>query len=155
MSRVSFVYVVMERNEELTTIQEDDRLSAPPEERQGERKVVHAFLASARRSDLDGLVALLDPDVVLRADSGALPTGDSRVVRGARAVIEQTLPYMRLARIALPALVDGAVGLVTAPRGKPLEVMGFTITRDKIVEIDILAEPARLRRLDFAVLHDY
>jgi hypothetical protein len=142
----------MERNEEMMPKQKHERPLELLERRQAEREVVHAFLASARRGDLEALQALLDPDVVLRADSGALPAGASRVVRGARAVVEQTLLYSRLVRFALPALVDGAVGVVTAPRGKPFEVLGFSITRNKIVAIDILAEPARLRRLDLAAL---
>ena len=143
----------MERNEEMTLVQEHDRLFESPERRrQRQREVVDAFLSAARRGDLEALQTLLDPDVVLRADGGALSAGASRVVRGARAVVEQTLLYLRLARFALPAVVDGAVGLVTAPRGRPLEVLGFTVTRGRIVEIDILAEPTRLRRLDLAVL---
>jgi hypothetical protein len=115
-----------------------------------QREVVDAFLAASRHGDLDALLAVLDPDVVLRADRG-VPVG-SRVVRGAPAVVQQALRYLRLARFALPALVNGAVGLVTIPRGQPFAVMGFTVTRGRIVEIEILAEPRRLRRLDLAVL---
>jgi RNA polymerase sigma-70 factor (ECF subfamily) len=95
---------------------------------------------------------VLDPDVVLRADRGAVPPGASREVRGAPAVAEQALIFSRLAPFAQPALVNGAAGVVVAPRGRPFSVMGFTVRRGKIVEIDILADPARLRRLDLAVL---
>jgi len=119
-----------------------------------QREVVDAFLAASREGDFDVLLAVLDPDVVLRADVGALPAGLSREVRGARAVAEQALTFSRLAPFARPALVNGAAGLVTAPGGRLFAVMGFTVRRGKIVEIDILADPARLRRLDLAVLDD-
>jgi hypothetical protein len=154
-SWVPFVFPVMERDEEMSTVQEHASPVEPLEaRRQREREVVHAFLSAARGADFEALLALLDPDVVLRADSRVLFAGASRAVRGARAVVEQVLLYSRLARFALPALVDGAVGLVMAPRGTPFEVMGFTVTRSRIVEIEIFADPARLRRLDLAVLHD-
>src|SRR5215212_7691193 len=100
------------------------------------------------------LLAVLDSDVVLRADIGVVRAGLSREVRGAAAVAEQALTFSRLARFAQPALVNGAAGVVTAPGGKPYAVMSFTITRGKIVEIDILADPTRLRQLDLAVLND-
>jgi hypothetical protein len=89
---------------------------------------------------------------VLRADRGALRPGASREVRGAPAVAEQTLTFARLARFARPALVNGAAGLVVAPRGRPLAVAGFTVAHGKIVEINLLADPARLRELDLTVL---
>jgi hypothetical protein len=95
---------------------------------------------------------VLDPDVVLRADSGAVRVGLSREVRGAPAVAKRALKGP--ARAARPALVNGAVGVVVAPRGRLLAVLGFTITRRKIVEIDILANPASLRQLDLALLDD-
>jgi RNA polymerase sigma-70 factor, ECF subfamily len=117
-----------------------------------QREVVDAFLAASREGDFDALLAVLDPEVVLRADRGAVPPGASREVRGAPAVAEQALIFSRLAPFAQPALVNGAAGVVVAPRGRPFSVMGFTVRRGKIVEIDILADPARLRRLDLAVL---
>jgi RNA polymerase sigma factor (sigma-70 family) len=118
-----------------------------------QREAVDAFLAASRDGDFDALVAVLDPEVVLRADRGAIP-GASRVVRGARAVAEGALAFAELARFARPALVNGAAGLVVAPHGQPFSVLGFTVSRGRIVEIDILADPARLRRLDLAVLDD-
>jgi RNA polymerase sigma-70 factor (ECF subfamily) len=124
---------------------------APDADTIRQREVVDAFLAAARGGDFDALLAVLDPDVVLRADTGAGPAGVSRLVRGARAVAERALTFQRLARFARPALVNGAVGVVTVPDGEPVAVMGFTIRRGKIVEIDILADPARLRRLDIAI----
>src|SRR5918993_4568835 len=111
-----------------------------------QREVVDAFLAATRGGDFDALLAVLDPDVVLRADSGAAST--SRVVRGARAVAGQALTFSQFAPFARPALVNGAAGLVTAPGGRPLSVMGFTVRRGKVVEIDLLADPERLGRLD-------
>jgi RNA polymerase sigma factor (sigma-70 family) len=119
-----------------------------------QREVVDAFLAASREGDLEALLAVLDPDVVLRADWGAVLAGISREVRGARAVAEGALTFARLAPFAQPALVNGAAGVIVAPRGQPFSVMGFTVTGGKIVEIDILADPARLRRLDLLALLD-
>jgi RNA polymerase sigma factor (sigma-70 family) len=119
-----------------------------------QREVVDAFLAAARGGDFDALLAVLDPDVVVRSDLGAVPPGASREVRGAPAVAEQALTFARLSPFAQPALVNGAAGLVVARHGRPISVMGFTITGGKIVEIDILVDPQRLRQLDLAVLDD-
>ena len=94
---------------------------------------------------------MLDPDVVLRADRAAVQAGASREVRGAPAVAET---FSGRARFAQPALVDGAAGAVWAPGGRPRVVFGFTITRGKIVEIDLVADPTRLSELDLAVLED-
>ena len=116
-----------------------------------QREVVDAFLAASREGSFDALLAVLDPDVVLRADRAAVSAGASREVRGAPAVAKQ---FSGRARSAQPALVNGAVGAVWAPRGRPRVVFGFTITRGKIVAIDILADPTRLRQLDLAVLND-
>jgi RNA polymerase sigma-70 factor, ECF subfamily len=119
-----------------------------------QRAVVDAFVAAAREGEFDALLAVLDPDVVVRADYGAAPAGASVVVRGARAVAEGALTFAGRARFARPALVNGAAGLVVASRGRLFAVMGFTVRRGKIVEIDILADPARLRQLDPAFLND-
>ena len=115
-----------------------------------QRAVVDAFLAAARGGDLQTLVALLDPDVVLRADLGAMAADASREFRGAPAVAEQALAFSGRARFARPALVNGAAGLVVAPHGRLFAVLAFTITRGRIVELDILADPERLRHLDLA-----
>jgi RNA polymerase sigma-70 factor (ECF subfamily) len=112
------------------------------------------LLAASRGGDFGALLAVLDPDVVLRIDGGAARAGLSRGVRGVRAVAEQTLTFSRLSPFVRPALVNGAAGVVVAPRGRPFAVMGFTVRRGRIVEIDVLADPARLRRLDLAVLDD-
>jgi RNA polymerase sigma-70 factor, ECF subfamily len=119
-----------------------------------QRAVVDAFSAAAREGDFDALVALLDPDVVVRADRVAAPAGAPREARGARVVAGRALAYSLNARFAQPALVNGAVGVVVAPRGRLLMVLAFTIARGKIVAIDAIADPARLRQLDLAVLTD-
>jgi len=117
-----------------------------------QQELVGAFLAASRSGDFDALVEVLDPSVVLRADSGALRPGGPAVVLGAAAVAGQALRFTRFAPHTKLALVNGAVGLVAVPDGKPVSVMGFTISHEKIVEIDILADPERLRGLDLAVL---
>jgi RNA polymerase sigma-70 factor, ECF subfamily len=112
-----------------------------------------ASFAASRTGDLGALVALLDPDVVARADYGPAPAGVSRQVRGAHAVAEQAVMFSRLAPYVRPALVNGAAGAVVAPDGKLTTIMAFTIRNGKITEIDILADPARLRRLNPGPLH--
>jgi RNA polymerase sigma factor (sigma-70 family) len=122
-----------------------------------QREVVDAFLAASRAGDFDALLAVLDPDVVLRSDGGVGRAGLSREVRGAQAVAEQALTFSKFARSAhaRPALVNGAAGVVSwSPDGQLFSVMGCTVRHGKIVEIDILADPARLRQLDLAVFDD-
>ncbi|GLW06838.1 DNA-directed RNA polymerase sigma-70 factor [Microtetraspora sp. NBRC 13810] len=114
-----------------------------------QREVVDAFLAAARDGDFDLLVSVLDPDVVLRADYGTV-----REIRGARAVARRALNFSQFARFGRPALVNGAAGLVTAPQGRAMAVMGFTVKDGMIAEIDVLADPERLERLDLTMLDD-
>jgi hypothetical protein len=116
-----------------------------------QRAVVEAFLAASRGGDFDALLAVLDPDVVVRADRSAVQAGTSAEVRGAAEVAGT---FAGRSRLAQPALVDGAVGAVWAPGGQPRVVFGFTITHGRIVAIDILADPERLDQLDLAVLDD-
>jgi RNA polymerase sigma factor (sigma-70 family) len=116
-----------------------------------QRAVVGAFLAASRGGDFDALLRLLDPEVVLRADRAAVDAGASEEVRGAKAVAGT---FSGRARTAQPALVNGAMGAVWAPGGRPRVVFGFTITRGRIVEINLVADPARLRQLDLAILDD-
>jgi RNA polymerase sigma factor (sigma-70 family) len=125
--------------------------TAPDADLARRREVVDAFLAASRGGDFDALLAVLDPDVVLRADRSAVRMGASRKVRGAAAVADT---FAGRARAAQPALVDGAVGLVWASGGQPRVVFGFTIARGKIVEIELVADPERLGQLDVAVLDD-
>jgi RNA polymerase sigma factor (sigma-70 family) len=118
-----------------------------------QREVVDAFLAAARNGDFDALVAVLDPDVVLRADRGPARPG-SVEVHGAEEVARRALSFARLAPAARPALVNGAAGFVVAPGGRPFAVVGFTVTDGKVVEIDLLADRERLSALDLHVLDD-
>jgi RNA polymerase sigma factor (sigma-70 family) len=125
--------------------------TVPDADLDAQREVVEAFLAAARDGDFDRLVAVLDPDVVLRADLGPL-AGGLREARGAAAVAGQALTYSRLGLVMHPALINGAAGGVSTRDGRPFSVGGFTVRHGKIVEIDILADPERLRRLDLTVL---
>jgi RNA polymerase sigma factor (sigma-70 family) len=109
-----------------------------------QRAIVDAFLAAARDGDFAALVAVLHPDVVIRVDRGAL----SRETRGAEEVARQALTFARLAPLAQPALVNGTPGFVVAEPDRVLAVAGFTIARGLITEIDLLADPDRLRNLN-------
>jgi RNA polymerase sigma-70 factor (ECF subfamily) len=119
-----------------------------------QREVVDAFFVAARGGDFDALVALLDPDVVLRADFGAKRPAASRVIHGAAAVARQALKGALPAAHLRPALVNGAAGMVVTVRGRPFAVMGFTVAEGKIVAIDAIADPERVRRIAAAVLTD-
>ncbi|MGH3027138.1 MAG: sigma-70 family RNA polymerase sigma factor [Gaiellaceae bacterium] len=119
-----------------------------------QRRVADAFLAAARGGDFEALLEVLDPDVVLRADLGPAPAGASREVRGAREVAGQALFYSGLGLAMKPALVNGAVGAVSTREGVPFSVGAFTIRAGKIVAIDILADPERIRALDLAILDE-
>jgi RNA polymerase sigma factor (sigma-70 family) len=125
--------------------------TVPEADHTRQRQVVDAFLAASRGGDFDALLALLDPDVVLRADRAAVDAGASAEVRGAAAVAGT---FSGRARFAQPALVNGAVGAVWAPGGKPRVVFGFTIRGGKIAEIEIFANHERLRQLDLTFLED-
>ncbi len=126
--------------------------AVPDPDRARQRVVVDAFQAAARGGDFDALVALLDPDVVLRADYGTRRR--PAVFRGVAAVAGQARAYRRLAMGAevRPALINGAAGLVILVRGRPFAIMGFTVHDGKIVEIDAIEDPERVRRVASAVL---
>jgi RNA polymerase sigma factor (sigma-70 family) len=111
-----------------------------------QQEVVAAFLAASRGGDLDGLLAVLDPDVALRVDQGA----GIRVVRGAAAVAGRALTFARLAPFARPAVVNGTAGVVTVVDGRVVSVMAVTVRDGRIVELDILADPDRLAGLPTA-----
>ena len=120
-----------------------------------QREAVDAFLAAARGGDFDALLTVLDPDVVQRVDSGAVPAGASRVVRGAEVVAKGALAASRRDATVRLVLVNGTVGVVAFdPSGQPITVVGFTVRRGKIVEMDVLADPERLRQLDLAVFNE-
>ena len=123
---------------------------APDADRAAQREVVDAFLTAARDGDFDALVAVLHPDVMLRADGG--PAGTSREVRGAQQVARQAMGYARLGLVARPALINGVAGVVSLLDGRPFSVGAVTVRGGRIVEIDILADPERLARLDLTVL---
>jgi len=116
------------------------------------REIVSAFLAASRGDDFEGLLALLDPAVVLRADAGDGPLGPSRLITGAPEVAAQAHRFAGLARFAHPVLVNGTPGFLVAPDGQPLAVIGIAVRDDKITEIDILADPERLSQLDLTGL---
>jgi RNA polymerase sigma factor (sigma-70 family) len=115
-------------------------------------EVVEAFLAAARNGDFEGLVAVLHPDVVLRADAG--PTGLSRHVRGAEAVAGQAAMWARVKLAMRRALINGVAGFVSLREGRPFSVAALTVKGGKILEIDILADPDRLATLDLTILDD-
>ena len=123
--------------------------SVPDADRTRQREVVDAFLAASRNGEFDALLALLDPGVVLRADPAAVRTGATKEVRGAAAV---AATFSGRARTAKLALVDGVAGAVWAPGGRPRVVFAFAITQGKIVGIDLLADPERLRQLNPVIL---
>jgi RNA polymerase sigma-70 factor (ECF subfamily) len=117
-----------------------------------QREVLDAFTAAARDGNFEALLEVLDPDVVLRADLGS--AGESQEVRGARLVAGQALFYARQELFIKPALVNGTAGAVSILDGEPFAVGGITVRGGKIVELDILADPERLRHLDLTILDD-
>ncbi len=127
---------------------------APDVDLSRQRELVDAFFAAAHGGDFDALVALLDPDVVLRSDGGVARPDATVEVHGARAVAERALAFVWLSPFVRPALVNGVAGVVVAPRGRPFSIMAFTVAGGKIVAIDALADPARLRQVDLTVLDD-
>jgi len=129
-------------------------LPAPDPDLARQRVVVDAFFLAARGGDFDALVALLDPDVVLRSDFGTRRPAASKVTHGAAAVARQALIGALPAAHLHPALVNGAAGVVVTVGGRPFAVMGFTVAGGKIVEIDAIADPERVRRIAAAVISD-
>jgi len=115
-----------------------------------QREVVDAFLSALRGGDFEGLLAVLDPDVVVRVDAAG--AGGPREIRGARTWARGALAFSRAVRLAQPAVVNGAVGVVLAPQGRLSRALRFTIRDGKIVEVDVVADPARLRELVIAAL---
>lgn len=110
-------------------------------------KLLDAFSSASRDGDFEALMALLDPDIVLREDDGTKRPAASLVIRGARAVAERAASFAHLGPVAHPALVNGAAGVVVAPGGRPFAVLAFTIVGGRIVEINVLSDPARLAAL--------
>jgi RNA polymerase sigma-70 factor (ECF subfamily) len=127
-------------------------IAAPERDLARQRAVVNAFFAAARSGDFDALVAVLHPDVVLRADFSPGRPSRSAVFRGAGAVAAQARMGARAAAELHPALVNGAAGVVVTLRGRPFAVMAFTVANGKIVEIDAIGDPERVERVAAAVL---
>ena len=119
-----------------------------------QRHVLDVFITAAREGDFETLLEVLDPDVVLRGDRAALAIGGSRIVRGAANVARGASAFSRLDVDVRPALVNGAVGTVTLRDGRPFAIAGFTIRHGRIVEMDIVADPESLRRVDLAILSE-
>ncbi|MFF4169704.1 sigma-70 family RNA polymerase sigma factor [Streptomyces sp. NPDC001744] len=124
-----------------------DASPAPAPDARRQRKIADAFLAAAHGGDFEGLLAVLDPDVVLRADGGRVLAGVSKVVRGAGAVVAQAVMYARFRQAVLPLVANGAPAFLSVADGRPSALMAFTIAGDRIVELQILADPERLTAL--------
>ena len=122
--------------------------AVPDPDRSRQRQVVDAFFAAARGGDFEALVAVLDPDVVLRADGGLARPAATALVRGAADVAARAISFALPAAFVRPALVNGAAGVVVTDGDQPLSVMGFTVAGGRIVAIEVLADPDRLRELD-------
>ena len=131
--------------------------TVPDVDVQRQREVVDAFLAAARDGDFEALLAVLDPDVVVRADQGAVPAGAAGgatpgPVRGAAQVARQAMVFAQFGLLTHPALVNGVAGAVTTRDGVAFSVGAFTVRGGKVVALDILADPDRLRSLDLTIL---
>src|SRR5512134_3583459 len=124
---------------------------APDPDLVRQREVVGAFLAALRAGDFEGLLAVLDPDLVVRADM-AVPSGAPTEIRGAAVWAKGAVAYGHLAQLTRPALVDGAIGVVVAPRGRLVRALRFTIANGKITEIEVIGNPARLGELDISLV---
>jgi RNA polymerase sigma-70 factor, ECF subfamily len=129
-------------------------IPAPDPDLARQREVVDAFFQAARGGDFDALVAVLDPDVILRSDFGARRPAGPKVFHGAAAVANQALIGALPGAELLPAVINGAAGVVITVHGRPYAVMGFTVAQGKIVEIDAIADPARVETIAAAVLYD-
>jgi len=128
--------------------------TAPDADLARRREIVGAFFAASRDGDFDALVAVLDPDAVLRADGGAILPETSREVHGAANIARQALIYSRLDLVVRPAIINGTPGGIAFRDGEVFSVSGFTVRGGKVTEIDILADRERLRRLDLTVLDE-
>jgi RNA polymerase sigma factor (sigma-70 family) len=129
-------------------------IPAPDPDLARQREVVDAFFQAARGGDFDALVAVLDPEVILRTDFGARRPGAPKVFHGAAAVANQALIGALPGAELHPALINGTAGVVITVRGRPVAVMGFTVAQGKIVEIDAIAEPGRVEVIASSVLND-
>jgi RNA polymerase sigma-70 factor (ECF subfamily) len=122
----------------------------PDADRARQKQVVDAFLAAAQGGDFEALMAVLDPDIVFHADRSGRAPGVEGDIRGAAAIAQRVIKSG--ARAAQPILVNGSVGVIVAPAGRLLMVLAFTIASGRVVAIDAISDPARLERLDLAVV---
>jgi RNA polymerase sigma factor (sigma-70 family) len=118
-----------------------------------QREVISAFLSALRAGDIEGMVAVLDPDVLVRVDEAAARPGGPREIHGARNWASGAVAFASIVRFVQPALVNGSVGLVWAPRGRLLRVLTFTLKQGKIARVEIIADRARLNQVELAVLN--
>jgi len=125
----------------------------PESDLQTQRPVVEAFLTALRAGDFDGLLAVLDPDVVVHTDIPGVQ-GAPREIRGASKWAKGAVAFSRMAKAVQPALINGAVGLILAPNGRLSRVLSFRIANGKIVDVEIIADPERLKHLELGVLED-
>jgi RNA polymerase sigma factor (sigma-70 family) len=125
--------------------------AAPHPDLARQRQVVEAFIAALRGGDFEGLLAVLDPDLVVRADM-LVPSGAPTEIRGAAVWAKGAVAYGHLARLTRLALVDGAIGVVVAPGGRLVRALRFTIESGKITEIEVIGDPVRLGELNVSVV---
>jgi RNA polymerase sigma-70 factor (ECF subfamily) len=126
--------------------------AVPDTELARQRDVVAAFLTALRAGDFDALLAVLDPDVVIRADQPTGTPGAPTEIRGARNWAGQAIAFARVAQGVQAALINGAAGLILAPRGRLVRALTFTLTDGKITQVEVIADPARLGQLELGVL---
>jgi RNA polymerase sigma-70 factor (ECF subfamily) len=126
----------------------------PDTDLSGQRRVVDAFLAAARDGGFDALIEVLDPDVVLRSDGGSSRPQLSREVHGAADVAQQALSFAGVSSDVRPVLVNRTAGVLVARRGQPVSLLGFTVRAEKITQIDVVADPERLRTLELPIPRD-
>ena len=126
--------------------------ATPDADLAAQRTVVDAFFAASREGDFDALVAVLDPDVLLRSDGGTLRPEASVLVRGAETVAGRALMFSQLSPFVRPALINGAAGVVVAPEGQAVSVMAFLVRDGRITEINVIVDPERLATLDLTAL---
>ena len=128
--------------------------AVPPTGLREQRKIARAFLEALRAGDVEGLIAVLDPDVTFRVDEAAARPGAPREIHGALNWARGAVAFSHMARAARPALINGSVGLVWAPKGRVLQVVRFAFARGKIARAEAIADPARLGQLDVTILED-
>ncbi|MFF0480688.1 sigma-70 family RNA polymerase sigma factor [Streptomyces sp. NPDC004435] len=125
-----------------------DTAPGPGPDARRQREIADAFLAASQGGDFQGLLAVLDPDAVLRADGGTLLAGASKLVHGAEAIIRQALMYASFRKASLPLVVNGQPAVLSVVDGKPTALMAFTVVGDRIVQLHVLADPERIAALD-------